>query len=74
MIAAEMKQVVDRVVGGQELLRLPRRLEKFHLPFSPSRRLVRVLRPLVQSLMLAVLNPGQDVLFGSGVTGQLIRD
>src|ERR1700761_9645027 len=35
---------------------------------------MRVLGPVVQPLVLAVLNPRQDVLLGSGVAGQLIRD
>src|SRR4051794_5519576 len=41
-VAAEMKEVVDLIVGGEETLCLPRRLEVPHLPLSPSRRLVRV--------------------------------
>ena len=43
VIAAEMKEVVDLVVGGEETLCLPGRLEAFHLSFSPSGRLVRIL-------------------------------
>src|SRR4051812_41936526 len=39
MVAAEMKEVVDLIVGGEEPLRLPRRLEALHLPFSSARRL-----------------------------------
>src|SRR3712207_4080125 len=40
VIAAEMKEVVDLVVGGEESLRLAGRLEPLHLPFSSSCRLV----------------------------------
>ena len=40
VIAAEMKEVVDRVVSREEPLRLPGRLEPLHLPFSSSGRLV----------------------------------
>ena len=40
VIAAEMKEVVDRVVSREEPLRLSGRLEPLHLPFSSSGRLV----------------------------------
>ena len=39
-VAAEVEEVVDLVMGGEEALCLPRRLEPLHLPFSSSRRLV----------------------------------
>src|SRR6059058_4341065 len=44
VIAAEVEQVVDLIVSGEEALGLARRLEPLHLPFSPSRRLMGVLR------------------------------
>jgi hypothetical protein len=40
VIAAEVKEVVDLIVGGEETLSLPGRLEALHLPFSSSGRLV----------------------------------
>src|SRR3954471_3349215 len=40
VVAAEVEEVVDLVVGGEEPLCLPRRLEALHLAFSSSRRLV----------------------------------
>jgi hypothetical protein len=40
VIAAEMKEVVDLIVGGEDTLSLPGRLEPFHLPFSSACRLV----------------------------------
>ena len=43
LVAAEMEEVADPVVGGEEALCLARRLETLHLPLSPSCRLVRVL-------------------------------
>jgi hypothetical protein len=42
-------------MGGEEALRLGRGLEPFHLSFSSSRRLVRVLRPVVQPFVPPLL-------------------
>jgi len=39
-MAAELEQVVDLAVAGEELLGVLRRLETLHLPFLPPRRLV----------------------------------
>src|SRR3954471_5217611 len=47
VVAAEVEEVVDLVVGGEEALCLPGRLEVLHLPLSSPCRLVRVLRPVV---------------------------
>jgi hypothetical protein len=40
VIAAEMEEVVDPVMGGEETLGLPGRLEPLHLPLSSACRLV----------------------------------
>jgi len=40
VIAAEMKEVVDRLVRPKSPLRLLRGLEPLHLPIAPSRRLM----------------------------------
>src|SRR5215217_7394839 len=40
VVAAEVEEVVDPVVGREEPLRLAGRLEPLHLPFSPPRRLM----------------------------------
>ena len=61
MIAAEMEEVVDLIVGGEKALRLAGRFELLHLPLSSARRLVRVLRSVVQPLVLAMLKAGHDL-------------
>jgi hypothetical protein len=33
VVAAKVKEVVDLVIGGEEALHLPRRLEPPHFPF-----------------------------------------
>jgi hypothetical protein len=50
VIAAEVKQVVDLIVGREEALGLAGRLEALHLPLSPSRRLMGVFGPVVEML------------------------
>ena len=59
-VAMKLEEVVDLAVAGEELLRMAGRLEALHLPFAPSRRLVRDLGPVVQVAALPVLDPGQD--------------
>jgi len=73
MIAAEMEEVVDLIVGGEEPLRLAGRFELLHLPLSAARRLVRVFRSVVEPLVLAMLNAGHDLSFGA-VAGKLVGD
>src|SRR5215204_2070402 len=55
VIAAEVEQVVDLIVGGEKALSLAGRLEALHLSLSSSSRLMRILRPVVQTFMPAVL-------------------
>jgi hypothetical protein len=54
-VAAELEEVVDRAMGGEKPLRLPRRLEPLHPSFASSRRLVRDLGPVVEVAALPVL-------------------
>src|SRR5690349_17143527 len=61
VVATEVEGVADQVVGGEEALRPPRRLEPFHLPFSLSRRLMRILGTVVQPLVLPVLDAGHHL-------------
>ncbi len=56
VVTAELEEVVDPVVAGEEALGVPGRLEALHLPLSSSRRLVRVLDAIVQSLVPTVLD------------------
>ena len=72
MIAAEMEEVVDLIVGGEEPLRLAGRFELLHLALSSARRLMRVFRSVVQPLVLAMLDAGHDLSLGRAVAGQLV--
>src|SRR5829696_9083268 len=74
VVAAEVEEVADLVVGREEPLRLAGRLEPLHLPFSSSRRLVRVLRPVVEALVPAALDPGHQLTLGRAVARELVGD
>jgi len=45
-----------------------------HLPLSSACRLVRILRSVVESLVLAMLNAGHDLLLCRAVAGKLVGD
>ena len=64
--------VVDPAMGGEEALRLARRLEPLHLPFSSSRRLVRHLGPVVEVAALPMLDARQDLALSRAVAAQLV--
>src|SRR3954468_13097532 len=74
VIAAEVEQVVDLIVGREEALSLAGRLEALHLPLASSGRLVRILGSVIQALMPPVLDRGHDLTLGGAVAGQLVRD
>jgi hypothetical protein len=62
-MATRVEVVADRAVGGEEALRLPRRLEPVHLPFASSGRLVRVPGPIIEiPVMMDGTQVGLDVL------------
>jgi hypothetical protein len=63
-VAAAAKQVVDRPVGGQEPLCLAGRLEAAPLSLLLPSGLVGDFSPIVQPLVLAVLDAGQDLPLG----------
>ena len=50
VIAAEVEEVGNLIVSGEEALSLAGRLEALHLPFSPSGRLMGVFGPVVEML------------------------
>src|SRR5579883_1841805 len=51
-----------------------RRFEALHDPLSSPRRLMRILRPVVQALVLAMLHLQRHILAGRAIRGQLVRD
>ena len=74
LVGAAGENVGDLIMGGKKPLHLPRRLEPFHDPLSSSGRLMGILRPVIEALMLAMLDAGHDLPLGCGVALQLVGD
>jgi hypothetical protein len=53
---------------------LASRFELLHLPLSPARRLVRILRSVVQSFVLAMLDTGHDLPLRRAIAAKLVGD
>jgi hypothetical protein len=65
VIAGEMEQVVNLIVGCEEALGLAGRFELLHLPLSSACRLVRVLRSVLNPLCCRCSMPGMVSLFAA---------
>ena len=74
VIAAEVEEVIDLIVGREQALRLTGRFELLHLALSSACWLVRILCSVVQSLVLAMLNAGHDLPLCRAVAGKLVGD
>ena len=61
MFSAEVEQVGDGIVSGDKVLKMPDRLEPSHLSFTSSCRLMGVLGPIIEALVLAVFDTGHDI-------------
>src|SRR6202045_3817512 len=70
VVSAAGENVGDLVMSGKEALNVPRR----HDPLSSSGRLMGVFRPVIEALVLPMLDPGHDLPLGSGVALQLVGD
>ena len=66
------KVCADAAEGGQEPLRMPRRFEAFHRPFTLSGGLIRVLGAVVQIPRPPVLHRRHELTVGDPVAAQLI--
>src|SRR5271169_596355 len=74
VVSAAGEKVGELVMGGKEALHLPRRLEPLHDPLSSSGWLMGVFGPVIETLVLAMLDPGHDLPLGRGVALQLVGD
>src|SRR3954470_5286146 len=68
------EEVGDLIMDGKKPLHLPRRLEAFHDPLSSARRLMGILRPVVEAFMLPMLDTRHDRPLGGSVAAQLVGD
>jgi len=61
-------------LAAEEALRLADGFKLLHLPLSSACRLVRVLRSVVQSLVLAMLDGWHDLPLRRAIVGKLVGD
>jgi hypothetical protein len=74
VVSVAEENVGELVMSGKEALNVPRRLEPLHDPLSSSGRLMGVFGPVIEALVLTMLDPGHDLPLGSGVALQLVGD
>jgi hypothetical protein len=74
VIAAEIEEVVDRLVRARKRCACLADLSCFPLALSPPGGLVRVFGPVVQSLVPAVRDRWQEILICGGIAGELVGD
>ena len=73
-VAREVEEIGDLIVNGKEPLNLSRRFEPLHDPLASPCRQMGVLRTIVQSLVLAVLNFQTHVFARRAVGFELVGD
>src|SRR5712692_4521463 len=59
-------------IGREELLGVPRRLKPLHAPLALAGRLVRVLRPVIEIAMLAMVHPWENLPLGGTVALEFV--
>ena len=74
VVSAAGENVGELVMSGKEALNVPRRLKPLHDPLSSSGRLMGVFGPVIEALVLPMLDPRHDLPLGSGVALQLVSD
>ena len=74
MVSAAGENVGELVMGEKDALNVPRRLEPLHDPLSASGRLMGGFGPIIEALVLPMLDPGHDLPLGCGVALELIGD
>ena len=72
MRAAATKDIVDLGMRRQKTLSVARRFVSPHLAFPLPGGLMGNLRPIVQSLVLPMLDAGQDVRLGGSIALQFV--
>ncbi len=72
--AALGESILESVQMLREIVALARRFESLHSPFSNSCRLMRVLRPIIQSLVRSMLHARHHSFLCGFVTLQFVGD
>lgn len=73
-MAARAEAGGDGPVGGEEPLRVPRRLAPAHPSLALARGLVGVLRAVVEPLVSPMLHAGEDIPLGRAIARELVGD
>ena len=73
-MTARAEEIVDRAMGGEKPLRLAGRFEPAHLALPLASRLMGKLRAIVQPLVLAMFDAGQDLFAGRAVALEFVGD
>lgn len=73
-IAGKMEKIGDLIVYRRKFPRLPWRFEPLHDSLSSSRRLMRILRSIVQPLVQVMFDTKAHVLARYTVGFELVRD
>lgn len=71
---SESEQVGNRIMDGNEPLKLACRLEAFHDPFASSGRLVRIFRSIIQACVRPVFDAGHEGAHGGIIGSELVGD
>jgi hypothetical protein len=72
-VPAKIEQIIHSGMNTQESLRLPRRLEAEHTPFSHTSRLVKKLCPVICILGCIVKDFRDEVSMRNAIAPQLVR-
>jgi hypothetical protein len=70
--AGRDEEIADGGEDGDEPLRASRRSKALHRPFASSQRQVRVLGPIVEALVRAMLDRGHDLASSGGIGAELV--
>jgi hypothetical protein len=70
----KIEEICDLIMDGQESSRLSLGLEPFHDPLPSSPRLIHVIRPVVQALVLAVFELQPQIAARYAIQSQPVRD
>jgi hypothetical protein len=73
-VPSRLKMLRDQTKGGKKALCLLCRFKPPHFLLPQSRGLMRIFRLIVQSFVLPMLHPRQDVAFGCSIAFQFISD
>jgi hypothetical protein len=73
VVSAAGENVGELVMSEKEALNVPRRLEPLHDPLSSSGRLMGVFGPVIEALVLTMLDPGHDLPLGRRFAHDLSR-